>query len=84
MGTDIATQTRQTLLNVKALLEAAGARLGDVVSVSVYLQHVDDWAAMNGVYKEFFVTPFPSRTAIGADLRDILVEISAVAYIGAS
>ncbi len=84
VGADIATQTRQTLLNVKALLEAAGARLGDVVSVSVYLQHVDDWAAMNGVYKEFFVTPFPSRTAVGADLRDILVEINAVAYIGAS
>ena len=77
-------QTRQTLSNVKSLLETAGARLSDVVSVSVYLQHVDDWAAMNGVYKDFFVTPFPSRTAVGADLRDILIEISAVAYIGSS
>lgn len=82
VGTDVATQTRQTLSNVQALLAAAGAGLSDVVSVSVYLADVDDWAAMNSVYTEFFAAPFPSRTAVGAGLRDILVEISAVAYVG--
>lgn len=80
-GTEIGAQTRQTLSNVKALLTEAGAQMSDVISVTVYLQKVDDWAAMNAVYKEFFAAPFPTRTAVGADLRDILVEISAVAFV---
>lgn len=83
VGDDIATQTRQTLSNVKALLAQAGAQMSDVVSVTVYLDNVDDWAAMNEVYKEFFAPPYPTRTALGAGLRDILVEITTVAYIGA-
>jgi 2-iminobutanoate/2-iminopropanoate deaminase len=82
IGTDIATQTRQTLSNVQRMLAAAGASVRDVVSVTVYLTNVDDWDAMNVVYREFFSMPYPSRTAIGAELRDILVEINAVAYVG--
>lgn len=82
VGNDIATQTRQTLSNVQRMLTAAGASVRDVVSVTVYLTNVDDWAAMNVVYTEFFASPYPSRTAVGAELRDILVEISAVAYVG--
>ena len=81
-GNEIATQTRQTLSNVQRLLEQAGASLKDVISVTVYLTDVDNWAAMNEVYKEFFSAPYPTRTAVGAELRDILVEISAVAYTG--
>ena len=80
VGSDVATQTRQTLSNVQRLLEQAGAALSDVISVTVYLAHADDWDAMNAVYKEFFTPPFPSRTAVGAELRDILVEITVVAY----
>jgi 2-iminobutanoate/2-iminopropanoate deaminase len=82
IGDDVATQTRATLSNLQRLIEQAGAKLSDVISVSVYLTNVDDWAAMNEVYKEFFSSPFPTRTAIGAELRDILVEISAIAYVG--
>jgi 2-iminobutanoate/2-iminopropanoate deaminase len=82
VGSDIATQTRQTLSNVQRLLTEAGATMGDVVSVIIYLTDVDNWAAMNSVYTEFFTAPFPSRTAVGVELRDILVEISAVAYVG--
>ena len=81
-GDDVATQTRQTLSNVQRLLTEAGASMSDVVSVIIYLTDVDDWATMNSVYTEFFVAPFPSRTAVGVSLRDILVEISAVAYVG--
>ena len=80
VGDDVATQTRQTLSNVQRLLEAAGASMKDVISVTVYLTNVDDWGTMNSVYTEFFTSPFPSRTAVGVDLRDIMVEISAVAY----
>ena len=82
VGSDIASQTRQTLLNVRRLLAEASASMDDVVSVVIYLTNVDDWAAVNVVYGEFFRAPFPSRTAVGAQLRDILVEISAVAYVG--
>lgn len=82
VGNDISTQTRQTLSNVQRILSEAGATLQDVVSVTIYLENVDDWAAMNAVYTEFFSAPFPSRTAVGSSLRDILVEISVIAYIG--
>ena len=82
IGADIIGQTRQTLDNVEALIKAAGGTLADVISCIVYLQNVDDWEAMNSVYKEYFSQPYPTRTAVGADLRDILVEISVVAYIG--
>ncbi len=80
-GEDVATQTRQTLSNLQRVLEQAGASLADVVSVTVYLARADDWAAMNAVYAEMFHAPYPSRTTVGAELRGILVEISAVAYV---
>ena len=80
-GSDIATQTRAVLSNVQTVLAQAGGSMSDVVSVTVYLQHADDWGVMNDVYKEFFTEPFPTRTTVGAELRDILVEISAVAYL---
>ena len=79
-GEDFPTQARAVLANVRRVLEAAGAGTEDVVSVIVYLVNVDDWGAFNEVYKEFFKAPFPSRTAVGADLRGILVEVSCVAY----
>jgi 2-iminobutanoate/2-iminopropanoate deaminase len=82
VGDDIATQTRHTLSNVQRVLSEAGATMQHVVSVTIYLTSVDDWAAMNSVYTEFFSSPFPSRTAVGCSLRDILVEISAIAYVG--
>jgi 2-iminobutanoate/2-iminopropanoate deaminase len=81
LGNDVATQARFTLSNVQRVLEQAGARMSDVVSLTLYLQHMEDWGTVNEVYKEFFVAPFPSRTAVGCDLRDILVEISVVAYV---
>jgi 2-iminobutanoate/2-iminopropanoate deaminase len=82
-GDDVQTQTRQTLSNVQRVLGEAGATMSDVVSVTVYLQHSSDWAAMNEIYGEFFSRPFPTRTTVGADLRDILVEISVIAYVKA-
>lgn len=81
VGDDVATQTQQTLSNLQRVLEQVGASMADVVSVTVYLAHADDWGAMNEVYSEVFNAPFPSRTTVGAELRGILVEISAVAYL---
>jgi 2-iminobutanoate/2-iminopropanoate deaminase len=79
-GDDIATQSRAVLANVRRVLEAAGASTADVVSVVVYLADTDDWAAFNTVYKECFTEPYPSRTAVGCQLRGIRVEVSCVAY----
>jgi 2-iminobutanoate/2-iminopropanoate deaminase len=56
--------------------------LSDVVSMVVYLADVDDWGRFNTVYKELMSPPYPTRTAVGANLRGILIEISAVAYAG--
>jgi 2-iminobutanoate/2-iminopropanoate deaminase len=80
IGDDIETQTKQVVRNVERALGTAGASLSDVVSVVVYLADVDDWGKFNTVYKELMLTPFPTRTAVGANLRGILVEVSAVAY----
>jgi 2-iminobutanoate/2-iminopropanoate deaminase len=82
IGDDIESQTAQVVANVKRALEAAGASLSDVVSVIVYLADIDDWGRFNTAYKALMPSPYPTRTALGANLRGILVEISAVAYLG--
>lgn len=82
VGDDIESQTRQVLENVRGVLEAGGASLSDVVSVIAYLANVDDWDAFNRVYKTVFTAPYPTRTAVGANLRGILVEVSAIAVVG--
>ncbi|MDB4874745.1 MAG: Endoribonuclease [Gemmatimonadetes bacterium] len=82
VGDDIEAQTAQVIANVKRALEAAGATLSDVVSVIVYLADIDDWGRFNAAYRELMPQPFPTRTALGAELRGILVEISAVAFVG--
>jgi 2-iminobutanoate/2-iminopropanoate deaminase len=84
VGDDIESQTRQVLGNVERALGAAGASLADVVSMVVYLADVDDWGRFNAVYKEIMSAPYPTRTAVGANLRGIMIEISAVAYVGKS
>src|SRR5688500_12780671 len=80
-GDTIATQARRTLENVRAVLKARGATMSDVVSVTVYLADEKDWEEFNAVYKTVFEPPYPARAVVGAGLRGILVEISAVAWI---
>ncbi|AHG91537.1 Endoribonuclease L-PSP [Gemmatirosa kalamazoonensis] len=82
VGDEIAEQTRQVMRNVERALAAADATLDDVVSVTVYLTNVDDWGTFDATYREIMRPPYPTRTAVGASLRGILVEISAVAYVG--
>src|SRR5215213_7866305 len=81
-GADIQAQTRRVLEKLRLTLQAAGASLDDVVSVTAYLEDENDWGAFNEVYKQTFRPPYPTRTTIGARLRDVLVEVSAVAYVG--
>ena len=81
-GDDIAAQTRQSLTNVRGILEAAGASMADVAEVTVLLDDIADFAAMNEVYGEFFEAPYPSRAAfeVAALPKGAKVEIKAVAY----
>lgn len=77
----IEDQTRQVLKNLSAVLEAAGSSLDQVVKATVFLQDMNDFAAMNKVYGEFFKVPFPARAAVQVARlpRDVKVEIEAVA-----
>ena len=81
VGSTIIEQTRQTLENVKAIVEAAGASLADVVKVNVYLTDLTNFAVMNEVYASFFSEPYPARTTVEAGLLGFLVEIDAVAAL---
>jgi len=84
VGDDIRAQTRGVLENLRRVLEAGGATLDDVVAVNAYLADPDDWAAFNEVYHDTFSPPYPTRTTVGAQLRGILVEVSAIAVPGKS
>lgn len=82
-GEDIQAQTRQSLTNIKNILEAAGASMADVAEVTVLLDDIADFGAMNEVYGEFFTAPYPSRAAfeVAALPKAAKVEIKAVAYL---
>ena len=79
----IREQTRQSLLNVKAILEEAGLTLSDVVKTIVFMADMNDFADMNAVYAEFFAEPFPARSAVAVKTlpKGALVEIEVVAEI---
>jgi 2-iminobutanoate/2-iminopropanoate deaminase len=79
---DIATETRQVLNNIKAILEGCGASMSDVVKCHVYLANGHDFAAMNEVYAQFFGEAKPARTtvAVAFAIPGIKVEIDAIAY----
>lgn len=80
-GSDITSQTRQSLTNVKHIVEAPGMTLADVVRVGVFLKDMNDFAAMNEVYGQFFTTDCPARAAVEVARlpKDALVEIECVA-----
>ena len=81
----IEAETRQTLENISAILEAAGSSLSQVVKTTVYLQNIPDFPAMNEVYGEFFADDPPARATAGAAALPLgaLVEIAATASIAA-
>ena len=82
VGETIEEQTIQTLENIKAVLEAAGSGLEDVVKTTVHLSDLSLFARFNESYTRFFPDPKPVRTTVGSILSGILVEIDVVAYSG--
>jgi 2-iminobutanoate/2-iminopropanoate deaminase len=84
-GEDVAQQTEQALSNLKAILEAAGATLQDVVKTSVFLKDMNDFAAMNQVYGQYFEeSTAPARACVEVARlpKDVRVEIECIAVIG--
>ena len=77
----IKEQTRQALTNASSILKAAGTDLAHVVKTTVYLDSMDDFAAMNEVYAEFFSHPFPARSAVAVKKlpKGALVEVEGLA-----
>lgn len=83
-GSDIETQTRQSLKNIQAILTEAGFSMKDVVKTTVLLTDIGEFAAMNGEYAKFFEEPFPARAAfqVVALPKGAKVEIECVAVKG--
>ncbi len=77
----IEVQTARVLDNLKAVLEAAGCSLKDVVKTTVYLKDMNSFAAFNAVYAQYFCEPYPGRSCVEVARlpKDALVEIEAVA-----
>ncbi|HIY82122.1 reactive intermediate/imine deaminase [Hydrogenoanaerobacterium saccharovorans] len=81
-GNDIASQTKQSLENIKAILESEGYTMADIVKTTCLLDSIADFGAMNEVYATFFADAAPARAAfeVGKLPKDALIEIEAVAY----
>jgi reactive intermediate/imine deaminase len=80
---DIQVQTRQTLENLKAALEAAGASLKDVVKTTIFLKDMADYKGMNSIYNQYFGEDPPARSTVRAELvlPSLLIEIEAIAVL---
>lgn len=80
----IAEQTERVMMNLRGILEAAGASLSSVVKTTVFLRDMNDFAAMNEVYGRHFGEHRPARSTVQAARlpRDVAVEIEAIAAIG--
>jgi reactive intermediate/imine deaminase len=80
VGQNVEEQTDRTMANIEAILVAAGLGFGDVVSSTVFLADLKgDWASFDKAYGRWFTGPPPARAAVGAVLKNILVEIVMIA-----
>lgn len=81
---DVAAQTQRVLDNLKAVLEACGSSLGQVVKTTVYLKDMGEFARMNEIYARYFPENPPARATVEAARlpRDVRVEIDCIAIVG--
>ena len=80
---DVQVQTKQSLENVKAVLEAAGATLNDVVKASVFIKDMNDFAKINEIYATYFTENNPARACVEVARlpKDVKVEIEVIAVV---
>lgn len=79
--TDIESQTRQAFTNLKSVLETRGSSLKNVVKTTVFIQDINDFAAVNEIYSKFFSEPFPARSCVEVSKlpKGVKLEIEAIA-----
>ncbi len=79
----IAEQTEQVLTNIIEVLKSAGAGMNNVIKTTVYIKNMNDFAAMNDVYKKYFTEDFPARSTVEVARlpKDVLVEIECIAVV---
>jgi len=82
-GSTIEEQTIAALRNVEAILQSAGGDLQDVVKVTAFLKDLGQFARYDETYREVMPNPLPARTTVGADVGEILIEVDAIAFLGA-
>ncbi len=80
-GTDIHSQTTQSMENIKAILKEAGFGMDSVVKTTILLKSLDDFAVVNEIYGSYFKEPYPARATfqVAKLPKDALVEIEAIA-----
>ena len=80
-GEDIASQARQSLQNIKYILEEAGLEMKDISKTTILLKNIEDFAVVNEIYGQFFSAPYPARATyeVARLPKDALIEIEAIA-----
>ena len=76
-------QANQVFRNIAALLEAAGTDIGRVVKTTVFIRHMDDFAAVNAIYAQYFTEPYPARSCVEVSHlpKDVLLECEVIAEL---
>ena len=80
-GEDIASQAKQSLQNIKYILEEAGLEMKDISKTTILLKNIEDFAVVNEIYGQFFSVPYPARATyeVARLPKDALIEIEAIA-----
>ncbi len=80
---DVQEQTKQSLNNIKNILEEAGSSMDNVIKCTVFISNMDDFGKINEIYQEFFSEPYPARSCVEVARlpRDVKVEIEAIATV---
>ena len=80
-GDDIASQAKQSLQNIKYILEEAGLEMKDISKTTILLKNIEDFAVVNEIYGQFFTAPYPARATyeVARLPKDALIEIEAIA-----
>jgi len=79
---DISAQAHRVFLNLRAVCEAAGGSLDDIVKVNIYMTNLGDFASVNQVMAEYFSEPYPARATVGVAALPLGVEVEVEAVLG--
>ncbi|MDO4788135.1 MAG: RidA family protein [Johnsonella sp.] len=80
----VEAQAEQAFTSLKALVEAGGSSMSNIIKTTVFIKNMNDFAKINEVYSRFFTAPYPSRSCVEVARlpKDVLLEIEAICYIG--